>query len=92
MPPVYQHVLNELQGAIRLSIQGAAHELTENLNVSQPEADVLTLTAAFCEVDALADLPTLVMSDVIIAIRAAIEKEHADELAKATKCSEYPPL
>ncbi len=87
-PPIYQHVLNELQGAIRLSVQGAAHELTENHDVPQPKADILTITAAFCEIDALADLPTLVLSDVIIAIKAAIENEHADALAKATKESE----
>lgn len=76
-------ILNELQGAIRLCIRGAAHELTENHNVSQPEADILTLTAVVCEVDALADLPTLTLSDVTIAIRASVENEHADALAGA---------
>ena len=83
MPPVYTLILNELQGAIRLAIRGAAHELTENHNVSQPEADILTLTAVVCEIDALADLPTLTLSDITIAIRASVENEHADALAKA---------
>ena len=83
MPPVYSLVLNELQGAVRLAIRGAAHELTENHNISQPEADILTLTAVVCEVDALANLPTLTLGDVIIAIRTSVENEHADALTEA---------
>ncbi|KKK87061.1 hypothetical protein LCGC14_2757030 [marine sediment metagenome] len=83
MPLPHHLVLNELQGAVRLAIRGAAHELTEYLNISQPEADILTLTAVICEVDALADLPTLTLSDITIAIRASVENEHADALAKA---------
>lgn len=81
--PVYQLILNELQGAVRLLIRGAAHELTEHHDVSQPGADILTLTAVICEVDALADLPTLTLSEVTNAIRVSIENEHADALANA---------
>ncbi|KKL17047.1 hypothetical protein LCGC14_2489430 [marine sediment metagenome] len=75
------YILNELQGAIRLAIRGAAQELTENHNVTQPEADILALTAAVCAVDALADLPTLTLREVLHAIRVSIENEHADALA-----------
>ncbi len=89
MPPVYNLILNELQGAVRLLIRGAAHELIENHNVPQPEADILTLTAVFCEIDSLADLPTLVLSDVITAIRVSVENERTDALeeAKVSKTS-----
>ncbi len=80
-PPIYQLILNELQGAIRLAIRGAAHELTEYHNVTQPEADVLTLNAAVCVIDGLADLPTLTLNNVLLAIRTAIENEHADAIA-----------
>jgi hypothetical protein len=82
MPPVYNLILNELQGSIRLSIRGAAHELTKYHNVSQPEADILTLTAAVYAVDALADLPTLTLAELHLAIRASVENEYADALAK----------
>ena len=70
----------ELQGAIRLAIRGAAHELTEYHNVPQPEADIITLTAAMCAVDSMTDLPALTFSEMILAIRTAVENEHADAL------------
>ena len=84
-PTVHNLILNELQGAVRLLIRGAAHELTEYHNIPQPEADILTLTAVVYEIDALADLPTLTLSDVITTIRTSIKNEHADALAKAEK-------
>ncbi len=81
MPPVYNLILNELQGAIRLSIRGAAHELTEYHDIPQPEADILTLNAVVSTIDALADLPTLILSQTIEAIRVSVENERADALA-----------
>lgn len=82
MPPIYQLILNELQGAIRLAIRGAAYELIEHHNVPQPEADILTLTAVICAVDALADLPTLILSEVLSTIRVSVENERDDALKK----------
>ena len=79
MTPVYQHILNELQGAVRLAVRGAARELTQLHNVPSKEVDILTLNAVVCEVDSLADLPTLTFSDMIIAIRASVENEHAED-------------
>ena len=86
--PIYQLILNELQGAVRLAIRGAAHELTENHNVTQPEADVLTLNAAVCAIDGLADLPTLTIDSVFVAIRTSVENEHADALAASEEESQ----
>ena len=83
MPPIYNHILNELQGAVRLSIRGAAYELTEYHNVPQPEADIIALTVVMYAVDAIGDLPTLTLGEVINAIRASVEHEHANALAGA---------
>jgi hypothetical protein len=83
MLPIYNHILNELQGAVRLCIRGAAHELTEYHNVPQPEADILTLTAVVGAIDMIADLPTLTVGEVLNAIRISVESEHADALKKA---------
>ena len=65
--------LNDLCGAVRLSFAGTVHVLTEYYDVPQPEADILALTAILNEIDAIADLPTLTLSDAIIAIRASVE-------------------
>ena len=68
--------LNDLRGAVRLSFAGTAHVLTEYHDVPQPEADILALTAILDEIDAIADLPTLTLSDAIIAIRASVENTY----------------
>ena len=83
MPPSYNYILNELQGAVRLAIRGTAYELTEYHNVSQPEADIIALRSVVREIDAIADLPTLVFHEVLSAIRASVEHEHDDALTKA---------
>ncbi len=81
--PLYHHVLNELRGGIRLLIRGAAYELVEHHNISQPEADVKVLHILVCELDAQADLPTMLFGPVLDAIRAAIENDWADAMAEA---------
>ena len=69
-------VLTQLHGSISLTIRGAAAELTEKVGVSQPQADVLVLQAVFNELDAQADLPTMLVGPVLDAIRVSIESEY----------------
>lgn len=84
-PTVHHLILNELQGAIRLAIRGVAYELTEYHNITQPEADIISLTTVVREVVELADLPTLILHEMLIAIRISVENEHTDALAKTEK-------
>ena len=81
--------LNDLRGAVRLSFAGTVHVLTEYHDVSQPEADILALTAILNEIDAIADLPTLSLSDTIIAIRASVENTY-NTGAKPEKVAPVP--
>ena len=86
MPDLEQsQVLRNLHGALKLLIRGAAAELTEKLNVSQPKADVMVLHTLFGYIDEQADLPTMLVGPVLAAIRVAIENEHADALVEAEK-------
>ena len=76
-PPGDVQVLHNLHGALHLLIRGAAHELTEQHNVPQPEADIKVLHALFIELDAQADLPTMLISPVLDAIRISVKNVHA---------------
>ncbi len=75
-------VLTQLHGGIALVTRGATAELTEKLNISQPEADIIVLQALFNQLDAQADLPTMLIGPVLDAIRTSVENEHAEELAE----------
>ena len=82
MPDLEQsQVLRNLHGALKLLIRGAAQELTEQCNVSQPKADIKVLHALVSELDAQADLPTMLVGPVLDAIRVSVENVHADALA-----------
>jgi len=90
-PKLYQHVLNELRGSVRLAIRGAANELTECHNISLCAADELVLKSAMLEIDELANLPTLTMSDVMIAIRASVRDLHADIVMENKESDKWAP-
>ena len=81
MPDLAQsQVLRNLHGALQLLIRGAAQELTEQCNVSQPEADIMVFNALFNHLDKQVDLPTLLVGPVFQAIRISVEGAHADAL------------
>lgn len=73
-------VLTQLRGSISLATRGAAAELTEKLNVPQPEADIMVLQTLFNELDAQADLPTMLVGLVLDAIHTSVENERCDAL------------
>lgn len=81
--PQYYEVIRDLHFAIRLLTRGAANELTELHRIPQPEADVKVLQALACELDTQANLPTLIFSPLLDAIRVSIENDYADALAEA---------